>query len=435
MRILTAMSDIAVILLLILLNGVFSMSEVALISARKSRLSSDAKHGSVSARKALALAEDPDRFLSTVQIGITLIGILTGMFSGAALADDFARVLTAAGLAKGVSMAVAKTSIVIVVTYLSIVVGELVPKRLGLSAADTVAKMVARPMTLLSKAAMPVVWLLSKSTNILVCMLHLRHDGNKVTEEEIKSLIQEGATAGEVQVVEQDIMERALVMGDQRVSSIMTAKMDLAVLDVTMGADAVCKVISEEFHSSYPVMDADREEAVGVVDMKDLIPVLGHRDFNLASVMRQGVFFPESMHVYDALEVLRNRDVRCGLVCDEYGALQGIVTLCDVLEGLVGTLYEAHEQPAIVERADATSWLVDGRTPVYDFLAFFDREDGYVPANYTTVAGLVLEQLKRLPLLGERFEWNGFSFEIVDMDGARIDKLLVRKVQASAVSA
>lgn len=135
--------------------------------------------------------------------------------------------------------------------------------------------------------------------------------------------------------------------------------------------------------------------------------------------------------MYDALEVLRNRDVRCGLVCDEYGSLQGIVTLCDVLEGLVGTLYEAHEQPDIVERADATSWLVDGRTPVYDFLAFFDREDGYVPANYTTVAGLVLEQLRRLPLLGERFEWNGFSFEIVDMDGARIDKLLVRKVGAS----
>ena len=414
------MSDIVVILLLILLNGVFSMSEVALISARKSRLSSDAKRGSGAARKALALAEDPDRFLSTVQIGITLIGILTGMFSGAALADGFAEVLMAAGLAKGPALAVAKISILIVVTYLSIVVGELVPKRLGLSAADSVAKMVARPMTLLSK-----------STNLIVRMLHLRNDGNKVTEEEIKSLIQEGTSAGEVQVVEQDIMERALVMGDQRVSSIMTAKMELAVLDVAMGPEAVYKVISEEYHSSYPVLDTNHEEALGVVDLKDLIPVLGQPGFSLSSVMRRGVFFPESMRVYDALEVLRNRDVRCGLVCDEYGSLQGIVTLCDVLEGLVGTLYEAHEQPDIVERADATSWLVDGRTPVYDFLAFFDREDGYVPANYTTVAGLVLEQLRRLPLLGERFEWNGFSFEIVDMDGARIDKLLVRKVGAS----
>ncbi len=425
------MSDIVVILLLILLNGVFSMSEVALISARKSRLSSDAKRGSGAARKALALAEDPDRFLSTVQIGITLIGILTGMFSGAALADGFAEVLMAAGLAKGPALAVAKISILIVVTYLSIVVGELVPKRLGLSAADSVAKMVARPMTLLSKITLPAVWLLSKSTNLIVRMLHLRNDGNKVTEEEIKSLIQEGTSAGEVQVVEQDIMERALVMGDQRVSSIMTAKMELAVLDVAMGPEAVYKVISEEYHSSYPVLESNHEEALGVVDLKDLIPVLGQPGFSLSSVMRRGVFFPESMRVYDALEVLRNRDVRCGLVCDEYGSLQGIVTLCDVLEGLVGTLYEAHEQPDIVERTDATSWLVDGRTPVYDFLAFFDREDGYVPANYTTVAGLVLEQLRRLPLLGERFEWNGFSFEIVDMDGARIDKLLVRKVGAS----
>ena len=404
------MSDIVVILLLILLNGVFSMSEVALISARKSRLSSDAKRGSGAARKALALAEDPDRFLSTVQIGITLIGILTGMFSGAALADGFAEVLMAAGLAKGPALAVAKISILIVVTYLSIVVGELVPKRLGLSAADSVAKMVARPMTLLSKITLPAVWLLSKSTNLIVRMLHLRNDGNKVTEEEIKSLIQEGTSAGEVQVVEQDIMERALVMGDQRVSSIMTAKMELAVLDVAMGPEAVYKVISEEYHSSYPVLESNHEEALGVVDLKDLIPVLGQPGFSLSSVMRRGVFFPESMRVYDALEVLRNRDVR---------------------EGLVGTLYEAHEQPDIVERADATSWLVDGRTPVYDFLAFFDREDGYVPANYTTVAGLVLEQLRRLPLLGERFEWNGFSFEIVDMDGARIDKLLVRKVGAS----
>ncbi len=337
----------------------------------------------------------------------------------------------AAGLAKGPALAVAKISILIVVTYLSIVVGELVPKRLGLSAADSVAKMVARPMTLLSKITLPAVWLLSKSTNLIVRMLHLRNDGNKVTEEEIKSLIQEGTSAGEVQVVEQDIMERALVMGDQRVSSIMTAKMELAVLDVAMGPEAVYKVISEEYHSSYPVLESNHEEALGVVDLKDLIPVLGQPGFSLSSVMRRGVFFPESMRVYDALEVLRNRDVRCGLVCDEYGSLQGIVTLCDVLEGLVGTLYEAHEQPDIVERADATSWLVDGRTPVYDFLAFFDREDGYVPANYTTVAGLVLEQLRRLPLLGERFEWNGFSFEIVDMDGARIDKLLVRKVGAS----
>ena len=424
------MSDIFVILLLILLNGVFSMSEVALISARRSRLDAEARRGSRAARAAVELADDPDRFLSTVQIGITLIGILTGLFSGAALSVALGDMLTELGLPGHTALVVAKTAIVIIVTYLSIVVGELVPKRLGLNAADTVAKLVARPMRLLSMVAMPAVWLLSRSTNILVKLLGLRGDSNKVTEEEIKSLIREGTDAGEVQMVEQGIMERALVMGDERVSTIMTAKPDLVTMDLSMTSVEVREVISESLHDSYPVYDGDREEAVGVVSLKDLILSVDRPDFSIADVMQPGVFFPESMRVYDALEVLRGKGVHCALVCDEYGSLQGVVTLCDVLEGLIGSISVPTEEPYIVERADGCSCLIAGQCPVDDFLAYFDSGDSYAPSTYTTVAGLVLELLKHIPSSGECADWNGFRFEVVDMDGARIDKLLVTRMQS-----
>lgn len=247
------MDDIFIIIILILLNGVFSMAEIALISARKSRLASDARQGSRGAATALKLAEDPDRFLSTIQIGITLIGILTGLYSGAALADDFGDILHDWGLAPATARTTAKIIIVAVVTYLSIVIGELVPKRIGLAIANSAAKFISRPMRLLSLAAMPAVWLLSASTSLIVRILGIEKNDNNVTEDEIRSLIQDGTDAGEVRKVEQDIMERALVLGDLRVSSIMTPKLDVAALRLDMTADEVRRCLSAELHSSYPV--------------------------------------------------------------------------------------------------------------------------------------------------------------------------------------
>lgn len=421
------MSDLIIIVILILLNGIFSMSEVALISARKSRLSSAAKKGSRNAATALKLAEEPDRFLSTVQIGITLIGILTGLFSGAALSGDFAAWLASAGMSAATARVVAQTVIVIIVTYLSIVVGELFPKRIGLNASDRVAMAVARPMHFLSVVTLPAVWLLSRSTALLVRLFGLNKESNRVTEEEIKSVIREGTDAGEVKDLEQDIMLRALAMGDQRVSSIMTPKIDLVTLDVDMPADRIKEIIRQDTHSCYPVYDADHSSIIGIVHLKDMIFDICSRDFNLADAVKPGTFIPEIMQAYDTLGILRHKGVHCGLVCDEYGEVQGMVTLCDVLGGLVGSVEVGTDDAFIITRADGHSWLVDGQCPIYDFMLHFDLDGEAIPSGYTTIAGLILEQLQKIPRPGDSVTYRGLTLEVVDMDGVRIDKLLVTR--------
>ena len=419
------MDDLIIIIALILLNGIFSMSEVALISARKSKLTSDARNGNRNAATALQLAGEPDRFLSTVQIGITLIGILTGMFSGATIATQLADWLVAAGIAPRLALTLSKVVIVSVVTYLSIVVGELVPKRIGLGRADTIAKIVAGPMKMLSIITYPVVWLLSVSTAGIVKLLRLGDNASKVTEEEIKSLIQEGTESGEVREVEQDIMERALVLGDCRIEAIMTSRKDVACLTVGMDEEKIRKVLADELHSTYPVFDDDREEICGVVSLKQLILTLGQPDFNISRQLSSGLSIPESMTVYDALDTFKRTREHLALVYDEYGCFQGVVTLGDILDGLVGCTSEGMDGPVIIKRQDKDEWLVDGQCSVYDFLSFFDREDLYQPASYTTLAGLIIENLKRVPSEGDIFDWNGFRFEVADMDRARIDKIAV----------
>lgn len=421
------MNDLIVIVILILLNGIFSMSEVALISARKSRLASAAKKGNKNATIAIRLAEEPDRFLSTVQIGITLIGILTGLFSGAALSDGLASWLTSAGLSSQTSKIIAQTFIVIIVTYLSIVVGELFPKRIGLNASNRVAMIVARPMYFLSKLTLPIVWLLSKSTSLLVRLFGMNKETNTVTEEEIKSVIREGTDAGEVKDLEQDIMFRALALGDQRVSSIMTPKKDLTILDLGMTPARIKEVIRQDTHSCYPIYDATHENLIGVVHLKDIIFDICNSTFNLADAIRPGSFIPEIMQAYDTLEILRKKGVHCGLVCDEYGEMQGMVTLCDVLGGLVGSVEVGTDDAFIIERSDGRSWLIDGQCPIYDFMLYFDFDEDNIPSGFTTIAGLILEQLQKIPHPGDTLSYKGLTLEVVDMDGVRIDKVLVTR--------
>ncbi|MDE6860854.1 MAG: hemolysin family protein [Duncaniella sp.] len=419
------MDDLIIIIALILLNGVFSMSEVALISARKSKLTSDAKNGNRSAAIALDLANEPDRFLSTVQIGITLIGILTGLFSGATIATDLGGYLAEIGMEPKLAMSISKIMIVAVVTYLSIVVGELVPKRIGLGMADTISKIVAPPMKLLSKITFPIVWLLSVSTSGIVKLLRLGNNTSKVTEEEIKSLIKEGTESGEVKEVEQDIMERALVLGDCRIEAIMTNRKEVVTLTESMDAGAIRSVLADELHSSYPVFDKDKNDICGVVSLKRLILTLGNENFNLGNEVSQALYLPESMTVYDALDALKGSKEHVALVCDEYGSFQGVVTLRDILDGLIGNMSESMDEPVITKRPDSEEWLVDGQCPIYDFLSFFDREDLYLPATYTTLGGLMLEHMKRVPVEGDVFQWHCFRLEVADMDNARIDKIVV----------
>ena len=419
------MNDLIIIICLILLNGVFSMSEVALISARKSKLSSDSKNGNRSASVALELANEPDKFLSTVQIGITLIGILTGLFSGATIATDLGEYLASIGVAPKLALNLSKVLIVAIVTYLSIVVGELVPKRIGLGRADTIAKLVAPAMKLLSVVTFPIVWLLSVSTAGIVKLFRLGNSSSKVTEEEIKSLIQEGMESGEVKEVEQDIMERALVLGDCRIEAIMTNRKDVVSLSVDMDVAAIKGVLAEELHSSYPVFDKKREDICGVISLKKLILTLGNKDFSIGHELSAPLFLPESMTVYDALDTFKRTKEHSALVCDEYGCFQGVVTLRDILDGLIGNIPQGIDEPVIVKRRDKDEWLVDGQCPIYDFLSYFDREDLYEPASYTTLGGLIMEHLKRVPVAGDIFHWHVFNLEVADMDYARIDKIAV----------
>ena len=421
------MDEIIIILLLIMFNGIFAMSEIAVIQARKTTLSNDEKKGSKGARTALRLANDPDRFLSTVQIGITLIGILTGIYSGASLSGKFSDVFESFGMPERWAYPLAQTLIVIIVTYLTIIFGELVPKRIGMSVAERVSKVIARPMYVLSVIAGPFVWILSKSTEAMVNLLGVKNAETKVTEEDIKSIVQEGKEDGEVQEVEQDIVQRVFMLGDLTVDSIMTHRSDVITLDVNMTNAELKQVLNENMYEAYPLIDRGVDNILGIVLLKDLIFRLDDDTLNLKALMHPAVYFYENMSVYKALEQMKEKRIKQAFICYDFGSFQGVVTLRDILEGLVGNIDEISGDPEIVKREDSESWLVDGQCSFYDFLSYFDKEELYdgEQQNYNTLAGLIIEQMKRIPQAGERTEWNCFNLEIVDMDGARIDKVLV----------
>ena len=420
--------EIFIIIGLILLNGILSMSEIALVSARKARLELDAKRGNKSAQTALKLAGEPDRFLSTIQIGITLIGILTGLYSGEAFAYNLAEVVRHVPVLEPYALGVSKTIIVIIVTYLTLIMGELVPKRIGMGYAERVSMLVAKPMYFLSKLALPFVWLLSKSTSLVIKITGIKaNEENKVTEEEIKAIVKEGFDGGEVQEVEQDIVERVFNLGDRNVGSIMTHRSDLVWLDVTDSIEKIREKVQENLFNIYPVASEKFDNIKGVVYLKDLFGRIDEPDFSLEEVIRPAQYLPENQSVYNALEQFKEARVKYGIVTDEFGGIQGIVTLKDIMEGLIGQVPEVGEEAEIVQRADG-SWLVDGQYNFYDFLEYFDMEDLYAEHDYNTLSGLILEILDRVPKTGETLTWLTFEFEIVDMDGARIDKVLVKKI-------
>ena len=391
--------EFLIILLLIILNGFFAMSEIAMISARRSNLEMQARQGDAGARQAQKLIEDPDKFLSTIQIGITLIGILTGIYSGDALATKFGRELAALGISLRTATVVAQITIVIVVTYLTLIFGELVPKRIGMNSAEKIAKLAARPMRLLSLLASPFVWLLSRSTAGVTRLLGLRKSDSKVTEEEIRSIIQEGAEDGEVQEVEQKIMGRVFSLGDRTVESIMTFRSELVWIDTAMTPEQIREQVNREPHNRYPVGEGSLDKLAGVVYLKDLFRHIDDPGFDIRNHLSPAKFFHEGAEVYSALEQLRSEQLGYGIVCDEFGVTRGIVTLKDIFEALVGEIPDGYGEPDIVRREDG-SVLIDGQCPFYDFLAFFGAENA-VPRNaYNTISGLVLDQLKHIPATG-----------------------------------
>lgn len=411
------------------MNGLLSMSEIALVSARKSRLEADSKRGNRAAGMALKLAATPDTFLATVQIGITLIGILTGLYSGEVLAQSLGKVIAQIEPLRMHAVGIAQGVIVVTVTYLTLIIGELVPKRIGMSSAERVAKWVARPMKLLSTVALPFVWLLSKSTSGVIRILGINPSSDtKVTEDEIKAIIQEGTAGGEIQEVEQEIVERVFNLGDRKVGSIMTHRSELVWLNINFSNEKIEEVVKNNLFNTYPVADRNLDSILGVVHLKELFGRLGEKEFSLAQVIRPTQYMPENLSVYNALELMRSSGGRYGIVTDEFGSIEGIVTLKDILKALLGAMPEVGEEQEIVRRDDG-SYLIDGQLSFYDFLAYFDREELYNEHNYNTLSGLLLEKLEHIPHTGEKMVWGEFLFEIIDMDAARIDKVLVTKQQ------
>jgi putative hemolysin len=419
------MLEIFIILGLILLNGVFSMAEIALVSSRKARLESQAIKGDKRARHALELAERPDTFLSTVQIGITLIGILTGIFSGETLKTELVEHLNQFEWLHPYVNGTATAIIVVVITYFTLVLGELVPKRIGLSNPETIAKLFARPMSILSKITYPFVWLLSKSTHLTVKLFNIQPKDNQVTEEEIKAIISEGTEQGTIEEAEQEIIERVFHLGDRNITSLMTHRNDIVWFDLLKDEEKIKEKVIGEPHSVYPVCDVNIDNIKGVVAIKDLY--VHENTTLLKEIMQPALFVPENNSAYQVLERFKETKVHCCFVVDEYGSLLGMITLNDILEAIVGEIPQVDVSDyEIIERPDG-SYFVDGQIPFYDFLSAFEKTEWMHEGehDFDTLAGFILHQLERIPRTGDTLEWRGFTFEIADMDSHRIDKILV----------
>lgn len=418
--------EIVIIFVLILLNGVFAMSEIALISARKIRLENQSKKGDSQAKEALYLARNPDRFFSTVQIGITLIGILMGIFSGDKIKTSVLHFIERSSLLRPYSNTLAVIVVVILITYFSLVLGELVPKRIGLARPEKIAKMMAGPMNLLSRITFPFIWLLTTSTSLIVKLLNIKVSVNPVTEEEIKAVINEGAVSGTIDESEHEIIERVFHLNDRNITSLMTHRTDVIWIDLNDTPEKYRQKIRDALHSVYPVCEGQVDEIVGVIYTRDLY--LAGADFPIRQLMKNPLFIPENNSAYQVMEKFKLSKTNFGFIVDEYGSFQGMITMKDILEAIVGDMPEADEEDYEIKARKDGSFLVDAQIPFYDFLTYFEKEDWISDEEqqeFDTLAGFILHHLEHIPQVGENMAWRGFQFEIVDMDGHRIDKIMV----------
>lgn len=436
--------DIVLILLLILLNGVFAMSEIAVVSARKARLQNLAENGSPGAEAALALHHEPSNFLSTIQVGITTVGILNGAVGERVLADPFGEWLAQMPLLAPYAKGIALTVVVVALTYFSVVVGELVPKRLGLLAPEGVASLVARPMIWLSRLGKPLVWLLSTSSDVLLRVLGAkRKDEPPVTDEEIKVLMEQGAEAGVFHESEQEIVSNVLRLDEQRIRAIMTPRKDMYALDLDDGDAEICQRVADSPYHRVVVCRDGVDNVVGVLQTGDLLKQaisgtsLGAADVERA--LKPPLYVPETVTTTQLLENFRQSRVQFALIVDEYGELQGLVTLTDVLTSIVGEIAIPSdlEEKDIVQRADG-SWLIDGGVSVERLKSVLDIDDDLPDEDdneYNTVGGFVMHTLGRIPAPADYVDCIGLRFEVVDMDRTRVDKVMVFRLPESETPA
>jgi putative hemolysin len=418
--------EIFILLALIFINGLFVMSEIALVSARKSRLENQAEKGDLKAKRALDLANAPEKFLSAAQIGITLIAILTGVYSGEKFSKYLRPSLEQIDVLRPYADTIATTIIVVIVTFLSIIFGELIPKQLGLMRAERIAKLVAGPMNFFAALTHPIVWMLNKISNLFFRVFNIRKSkDDAVTEEEIKTLITEGTEAGTIEEAEQEIIERVFHLGDRNITSMMTHRSDIIWFSLDDNEDKIKEKILQEPHSVYPICEDTIDNIKGVVSIKDLYVSPDSTLFK--DIMQPALFIPENNGAYQVLEKFKESKNHSAFIVDEYGSILGLITLNDILEAIVGDIPQQDVPDyEIVEREDGT-FIVDGQIPFYDFLTRFEKTEWMNEGehDFDTLAGFILHELERIPKTGDKHTWKGFTLEIIDMDGHRIDKVLV----------
>ena len=420
------MAAVFILFLLILLNALFVMSEIALVSARKGRLEGLAAKGDDKAKAALELANNPEKFLSTATIGITLIAILTGVYAeekfSSLLSPFFEQITFTQKYANGI----ATTVVVILVTFLSIIFGELIPKKFGLLRAEKIARSIAIPMNFLSTVMHPFVWLLSGITNLIFKIFNIKKASDSaVTEEEIKAMISEGSEYGSIEEDEKDIIERVFHLGDRNITSLMTHRTDIVWYNVNDTLTDIKNKFGDIVYSTFPVCEGTVDNIKGIVYVKDLLK--SNPDRALADIMKPALFVPENNSAYQLLEKFKGTRIHSAFIVNEYGTLEGMITLNDILEAIIGDVPQTgQEEYEIIKREDG-SFLIDAQIGFYDFLSYFERADWMNEGEheFDTLAGFVLHELEHIPATGEKFVWRDFTLEIIDMDGQRIDKILV----------
>ncbi|HCB01383.1 MAG TPA: hypothetical protein DEP19_03280 [Anaerolineae bacterium] len=426
-------SEIVVILILILINGVLAMSEAALVASRKARLQQKESEGNKSASVAIKLLEDPNIFLSAVQIGITLIGVLAGAVGGATISETLAVTLAGVPYIGEYSESISLGIVVLTITILSLWLGELVPKRLGINSPERIAIVVAGPVLFISKVFSPFIKLMSNATNFVLRLIGVNPSNEPpITEEELQMLIMQGTQAGVFEEAEQDMVEGIFSLADQRVYSLMTPRTEIVWLDVNDTTEEILEKIANSSYSRFPVRQDSLEKIVGIVKSRDLLVTsLSNQKINLKELAKPAFYIPETMLASRALEMLKKNNTELLLVIDEFGGVQGLLTINDILEEIVGDM--EGEEPQATQRQDG-SWLLDGMLEVDEFKEIFHLSSLPHEGEYETLSGFVMASLGRIPQAADHFEWHNLRFEVIDMDGRRVDKVLVTSKQKVAAA-
>ncbi|RVH33463.1 hemolysin family protein [Sinorhizobium meliloti] len=424
------MFELLVIFLLLLINAFFALSEMAIVSASKPLLRQMVKQGNRRAEAALKLAEDPGKFLSTVQVGITLVGILAGAYGGATIAAKIAPFLNDIGWISPYGDTIAVALVVTLITFLSVVIGELIPKQLALRNPEGLAMFVAGPMALLSRIVAPVVYIFETAASIAMRLMGMRpEDSDRVTEEEVQAIMAEGVESGAIEKSEHEMLRRIIRLGDRNVKSIMTHRTEVSFIDVHDSLETIGQKIRQFEHSRYPVIDGPSGDVIGAVLAKEILNVAPAAPFNIRDYVREILTLPETASCLKALEAFKSSSINMAMIVDEYGSTEGIITTADILEAIVGVIPSNYDnsEHALIRQRDDGSYLVDGRTPIDEIHLQIGIDGIDADGDFETIAGFLVQQLRKTPEEGDTAEAHGYRFEVIDMDGRRIDKILVSR--------